>query len=139
MGKKSGSGSGMWDGKNSDPGSGMRNTDLNKIINLIQTNPYCYLSPKNFEIYLMRETSGKSLRESWLPATDGHLCVPGARHGSLVDVGAPHDDVGVIDDDHLAVHVDHLPHTAQPVQTNSFSLDSARINVRIRITDLDFY
>ena len=67
---------------------------------------------KKFQNLFEGNIRGKSLRESWLPATDGHLCVPGARHGSLVDVGAPHDDVSVVYDDHLAVHVDHLPHSA---------------------------
>jgi hypothetical protein len=48
------------------------------------------------------------LREDRLPAANSHLGIPGAGHGSLVDVGAAHDDVGVVDNDHLAVHVDHL-------------------------------
>ena len=55
---------------------------------------------------------GVVVGEGGLPAPHGHLGVPGAGHGPLVDVGAADDDVGVVHDHHLAVDVDGEPQAA---------------------------
>ena len=50
------------------------------------------------------------LLECWLPAPYCNLCVSGASHGSLIDVSTANNDVGIINNHHLAVDIDHLSH-----------------------------
>ena len=65
-----------------------------------------------------------------LVSQQGQLCVPGARHGPLVDVGATNYDGTVVHYHHLRVDVDHEPPALSEQLCPALRLRSLQVVVR---------